>query len=104
MVAVVGFNTFYSKGKPKDQLEDTTKLITSGLFKYIRHPLYLSLILLGFGIMAKHAGPAQWILALVNFVALILTARVEEKEMIMKFGDDYKKYMEKTKMFIPFIF
>lgn len=104
LVAAIGFHTFYSKGKPGDQMEDTSSLITTGMYKYIRHPLYLSLILMGFGILAKSPGPVQWILALINFIALVLTARIEEKEMIMKFRDDYKKYMEKTKMFIPFIF
>jgi len=104
IVAVVGFYIFYSKGKPADQMEDTSSLITTGLYNYIRHPLYLSLILMGFGILAKDAGIIQWIFTLINFIALILTARVEEKEMIMKFGDDYNKYMKRTKMFIPFIF
>jgi protein-S-isoprenylcysteine O-methyltransferase Ste14 len=104
IVAVVGFYTFYSKGKPRDQMEDTSSLITTGLFKYIRHPLYLSLILLGFGILAKNARLIQWIFALINFVSMILTAKVEEKEMTLKFGDNYKEYMKKTKMFIPFIF
>jgi len=85
-------------------MEDTTKLISTGLFKYIRHPLYLSLMLGGFGILAKDYGYIQWILALTNFISLIITAKVEEKEMIKKFGDDYIDYMKHTKMFIPFIF
>lgn len=102
--AASGFYTFYSKGKPRDQMEDTTKLISTGLFKYIRHPLYLSLMLGGFGILAKDYGYIQWILALTNFISLIITAKVEEKEMIKKFGDDYIDYMKHTKMFIPFIF
>lgn len=85
-------------------MEDTSSLITTGFYKYIRHPLYLSLILLGFGVLAKNPGLIQWIFALINFIALILTAKVEEKEMILKFGNDYKEYMKKSKMFIPFIF
>ena len=103
IVAASGFYTFYSKGKPRDRMEDTTSIITTGLFRYIRHPLYLSLILGGFGILAKNGGYVQWTLALINLIALIITAKVEEKEMIKKFGDDYTDYMRKTKMFIPFI-
>jgi protein-S-isoprenylcysteine O-methyltransferase Ste14 len=104
LVAVIGFRTLYSKGKPTDQMENTTVLITTGIYKYIRHPMYLSLMLAGFGILAKDCGYLQWIIAATNFIALILTARLEEKEMLVKFGDDYKAYMKKTKMFIPFIF
>lgn len=103
VIAVSGFYTFYSKGKPSDGMEDTTSLIVTGLFKYIRHPLYLSLILGGFGVLAKNDGYIQWILALINLISMIITAKVEEKEMIRKFGDEYLVYMKKTKMFIPFI-
>ena len=104
LVAVIGFQTFYSRGKPKDQMEDTSRLITTSLYKYIRHPLYLSLILVGFGVLAKNCGYLQWLFAVINFVAIILTAKAEEKEMMVKFGDDYREYMKRTKMFVPFVF
>jgi protein-S-isoprenylcysteine O-methyltransferase Ste14 len=103
-VAAIGFCTFFSVGKPKDQMEDTSRLIETGLYGYIRHPMYLSLMLAGFGILAKDCGYLQWLFAVINFIALIFTARVEEREMLIKFGDDYKEYMKRTKMFIPFIF
>ncbi|MCK4854394.1 MAG: isoprenylcysteine carboxylmethyltransferase family protein, partial [Bacteroidales bacterium] len=89
--------------KPADGMEETTALITSGLYKYKRHPLYLSLILGGFGVMMKDLNRLSLILALVNLLALYLTARVEEKEMIKRFGQDYVVYMNGTKMFIPFM-
>jgi protein-S-isoprenylcysteine O-methyltransferase Ste14 len=104
LVAAIGFQTLYSKGNPTDQMENTSKLITTGVYKYIRHPMYLSLMLVGFGVLVKDCGYLQCFFAIINFIALILTARVEEKEMIIKFGEDYRIYMKKTKMFIPFVF
>jgi len=101
--AVWGFVLLYRMGKPEGHMERTTKLVTTGLYGYIRHPLYLSLILGGFGVMAKDPGYIQILLAIINFISLIFTARVEEKEMIIKFGDEYREYMKKTKMFFPFI-
>ncbi len=102
--AIWGFVLLYRMGKPAEgHLERTTRLITTGLYGYIRHPLYLSLILGGFGAMAKDPGYLQILLAIINFIALIFTARVEEKEMIMKFGEEYREYMKKTKMFFPYI-
>jgi protein-S-isoprenylcysteine O-methyltransferase Ste14 len=53
LVAAIGFQTLYSKGNPTDQMENTSKLITTGVYKYIRHPMYLSLMLVGFGVMVK---------------------------------------------------
>ncbi len=103
LVAFFGFYQFYSRGKPSDQMEETTRLIDTGLYRYIRHPLYLSLILGGFGAMMKDPGPAQVILSGINLLALFLTARIEEGEMIDRFGKIYADYMKTTKMFFPLI-
>lgn len=43
------------------------------------------------------------IAGLVNLIALGVTAYIEEKEMVEKFGQQYRDYMKETKMFIPFI-
>jgi protein-S-isoprenylcysteine O-methyltransferase Ste14 len=102
LVAVSGFYLYYHHGKPADGMEETTTLIKSGLYRYIRHPLYLSLMLGGFGVMMKDLNWLSIVLALVNMLALYLTARVEEKEMIKRFGKDYEAYMTGTKMFIPY--
>ena len=100
--AIWGFVLLYRMGKPSERhLERTTRLVTTGLYKYIRHPLYLSLILGGFGATTKDPGYLQVILSVVNLIALYLTARVEEAEMINKFGDEYRDYMKKSRMFFP---
>lgn len=104
IVAIFGFHLLYRMGKPADQLEETTQLIDAGLFRYIRHPLYLALVLGGFGVMMKDPDWVAVVLAGINLAALYATARVEEVEMIRKFGEEYKTYMKKTRMFIPFIF
>jgi protein-S-isoprenylcysteine O-methyltransferase Ste14 len=102
--AIWGVVLLYKMGKPAEgHLERTTTIVTTGLYGYIRHPLYLSLILLGFGAMLKKPGYIQIILSIINLIALILTARVEEGEMIKKFGNEYRDYMKKTKMFFPFV-
>lgn len=103
LTAISGFLTFYGRGKPSDRMEETTTLITSGLYRHIRHPLYLSLVLGGFGVMMKEPQMLQVLLSLANFTALWFTAWIEEREMILKFGQEYREYMKKSKMFIPLI-
>jgi len=98
-----GFILLKREGKPDNNFENTSALVKSGVYGYIRHPLYLSLVLLGTGIMLKYPGTIQLILGAINMVALFLTALVEEKEMIARFGDEYRQYMKETKMFIPFV-
>ncbi len=91
------------KGKPDSNFENTSLLVKTGIYRSIRHPLYLSLLLLGTGVMLKNPAKVQLILGLINIFAVWVTARIEEKEMITKFGDEYREYMKATKMFIPFV-
>ena len=100
---IAGYFLLKRKGKSENSFENTTVLVKTGLYRYIRHPLYCSLLLLGSGIMFKDPGVIQVFIGSVNITAISLTALIEEKEMISKFGDEYKSYMMETKMFIPFI-
>lgn len=100
---ITGFLLLWERGKPVKNLENTTVLVKTNLYRYIRHPLYASLLLLGTGIVLKDPGYLHLALGLVNLIALYFTARIEETEMLQKFGNEYSDYMKRTKMFIPFI-
>ena len=102
-IAVAGYLILKRKGKPDSNFENTSVLVKTGLYGYIRHPLYLSIFLLGTGVMLKQPGILQISFGLVNLIAIYLTARIEEKEMIARFGDEYRDYMKDTRMFIPFL-
>jgi protein-S-isoprenylcysteine O-methyltransferase Ste14 len=84
--------------------ESTTELVDTGIYKYIRHPLYLSLILLTWGIFFKNIKFDLLVVSTVTSILLFLTARADEKECIAYFGDKYKEYKKRSKMFIPYIF
>lgn len=95
------------KSKERDNLfgfEKTTELIDTGVFKYIRHPLYSSLIFLTWGIFLKNPTAILFVIALLSTNFLYLTSKFDEKECQIYFGLKYKDYMNRTKMFIPDIF
>lgn len=85
------------------KFEKTTELVTTGIFKYIRHPLYSSLLFLTWGIWFKHPTLILTFVALLSSVLLWYTALRDEKECIAFFGDSYREYMKGTKRFIPLI-
>lgn len=85
-------------------IEKTTELVTIGIYQYIRHPFYSSLLFLGWGIALKHISWIGILLAVVNTVLLAIMAKKEEAKNIQYFGERYQEYMEHTKMFIPFLF
>jgi protein-S-isoprenylcysteine O-methyltransferase Ste14 len=100
-------------GKPVDRretdpnllaFEKTSQLVTTGIYKYIRHPLYSSLLLLAWGAFFKMPSLAGSVMAAIATVCLVLTARADEAECIRFFGPQYEAYMKTTHRFIPFIF
>ena len=103
-LAVHGFYLLRSIGRPEGKIEDTTTLVTRGAYRYIRHPLYASLLFLGWGAFFKQPSLLGGALVLATTAFLVVTARVEEAENRRKFGADYAAYMKTTKMFIPFLF
>jgi protein-S-isoprenylcysteine O-methyltransferase Ste14 len=86
------------------QFEKTAELIDTGIYKYIRHPLYASLLFLTWGIYLKQPTALLLIVALISTLFLFLTALFDEKECMLYFGDNYRDYRKRTKRFIPFIF
>jgi protein-S-isoprenylcysteine O-methyltransferase Ste14 len=85
-------------------IEKTTELVTTGLYQYIRHPFYSSLLFLAWGIFFKHITWISVLLAIAATIFLIITAKKEEIENTEYFGEKYREYMRSTKMFIPFVF
>jgi len=100
-------------GKPNAQRNDreasigfekTTQLVCVGAYKYIRHPMYSSLLLLAWGVLFKDLSWPSAVLALAATVLLVATAKAEEAENIRFFGPTYQTYIQQTKRFIPFLF
>jgi protein-S-isoprenylcysteine O-methyltransferase Ste14 len=84
--------------------EKTTKLVTTGIYRHIRHPLYCSLLLLAWGVVFKNPGWFTLSLGLTVSFFLVKTARTDEAECLNYFGEEYREYMSRSKMFIPYLF
>lgn len=85
-------------------IEKTTELVTTGIYRHIRHPFYSSLLFLGWGIFLKKVEGYTTILMVVVTAFLVVMALMEEKENIAYFGEKYRAYMDTTWRFIPYIF
>lgn len=103
-LAMHGFVLLHSTGKPDRGIEPTTLLVTTGAYRYIRHPLYCSLLLLSGGAFMKSFSVISFLLALASTGFVVLTAFAEEQENLARFGSAYASYRTKTKMFVPWVF
>ncbi len=78
----------------------TDRPFTSGIYRYSRHPMYLSMILVYLG---ASIAAASWLFLLVTVVTVFLQRYqmlMEERFCVAKFGDAYREYLEKTPRWI----
>ena len=84
------------------ELREQHRLITQGVYRRIRHPMYSALVLysLGHALVIPNwvAGPSNVVAFAVLFA---LRVRPEERMMLEHFGDEYTAYMARTKRLVP---
>jgi protein-S-isoprenylcysteine O-methyltransferase Ste14 len=108
-----GVRTLITRGRPVKRregdasllaFEKTSTLVTTGIYRYIRHPLYSSLLILAWGVFFKDPSLLGGLLAGAATLALVATAKADEAECTRFFGPAYTDYMQRTRMFLPFLF
>jgi protein-S-isoprenylcysteine O-methyltransferase Ste14 len=111
-IAIEAFRLLRIVGQPSREFSDptrlgfenTSKLVIVGLYRYIRHPMYASLLVLAWGACLKDLSVASLALVLAASLSLAATALAEERENLARFGASYADYMKTTRRFIPFLF
>jgi protein-S-isoprenylcysteine O-methyltransferase Ste14 len=79
-------------------------LVMSGPYRWVRHPLYTLAAMLS---LASFLAAANWFFFAIGGVVFLLLAirtRKEEENLIARFGDDYRHYMQRTGRFVPRLF
>jgi len=89
-------------GTPMSEKADP-ELVTTGPYRYVRHPIYSGIILAMVG--TALAISIHWLVpAVVVGAFFVYSATVEERIMARRFPDTYPAYRRATKMLIPFVF
>lgn len=103
-VAAYGSYLLKTVGKAQNRvIEGTQTVVETGVYRYIRHPLYGALAFIGWGVFFKNIGLINGSLAFVATIFWFVTARYEEHFNIVQLGEAYSGYMKRTKMFIPYL-
>ena len=100
----LGIWTFRSLGRNITDTVVTRRehtLVTSGPYRYVRHPFYFTTAL---GFVANSLTTANWFIALTGLAALallVIRTATEEAKLVERFGDEYRRYGAQTGRFFP---
>ncbi len=87
------------------EIREKHKLISTGPYATVRHPMYTSFLLMGLGQMLLLSNWVVGLAGLVGFAVLFfLRVGKEERLMLEFFGPEYRAYMDRTKRIIPYIY
>ena len=93
----IGNFSIYPMPRPHAQL------ITSGPYRYVRHPMYVSLALMMVGIAGYNQGLRNMLAALL-VIAVVATKAVIEERLLRARFEDYPAYCARTRRFIPYLY
>ena len=99
--AVSAFFVLIKNTTPFDTTKSTTKIVTDGVYRFSRNPLYLSLLLLLFGISVLTCSLWLFFTVPILYILFLFKAvKPEEKYLSQKFGKEYLEYLAKVRRWI----
>lgn len=100
----VGLEQLRQTAAPKQQANQVTQLTKTGMYAYVRHPLYFGLVLLLLGAILYVPTYPTLVFVATSFIYLPIGVYLEEQKLIAEFGDTYRQYQKEVKRFIPFVY
>lgn len=97
-----GFSSLAATGRLR--VIDNHQLVKDGLYKHIRHPIYLGETIRNLGIVLIFSSIYGLLSIAMATVFLLFRMRAEEKMLTKAFGEEYKEYQRKTKRIIPYVY
>lgn len=87
------------------EIREKHRLVSGGPYALVRHPMYTSFMLMGFGQAFLLSNWVAGLSGLAGFVVLFFLRVAKEERMMMEsFGAEYRAYMERTRRLIPFLY
>lgn len=92
-------------GGAKIAIEEDHRLVTNGMYRYVRNPQYLGMTLLLFGYALSLGGPIVGSITAIGLLWIMHSRiKVEEELLLSTFGDEYREYMKRTWRLVPHIY
>jgi len=100
IIIVLSFYKLGSNLSPFPSPVKNADLITTGIFKYLRHPIYTGILLILFSVAIYNTSVFKLIISILLLILFQFKSKYEESRLIANF-ENYKNYMKDTGKFIP---
>jgi protein-S-isoprenylcysteine O-methyltransferase Ste14 len=84
--------------------DKATHLQLNGINRFVRHPIYSGTLLAVIGYCLYLPTVKNWVSLLIMMIYLVIGMYLEEKKLVVLYGEEYRRYQKKVKKLIPFIF
>ncbi len=103
ILSIVGAGTLNNVLSPYISPSPKGRLITTGIYRKIRHPIYLGIMILLFGFTLIFSSLSKFIIFIIAVIFFVKKAFEEERLLLHRYPK-YQNYKQKTGMFLPKIF
>jgi len=103
IIRIISYWTIGSSFSVNIKVKSEAVLAVNGIYKYIRHPLYLTIFLISVSGSIIFSCLFMWIFVLLTFIGILIRIKKEESLLINRYSE-YVQYQKSTKKLIPLIF
>lgn len=103
-IMITGQVTLFKNYSGTLVIREDHQLITHGVYRFARHPMYMGLIVVVIGLPVYAASLYGFLISLLLIPIILIRIRLEEALLMEAFPDAYRIYKETTKKLIPFIY
>jgi protein-S-isoprenylcysteine O-methyltransferase Ste14 len=103
ILAVIARRTLAENWSGAVAIKAGHELVTTGLYRYIRHPIYTGVSILASGATLAFGTLGACVGFIIIVLAIVLKSRAEEQILAKHFADEYPAYRKRTKILIPFV-
>jgi protein-S-isoprenylcysteine O-methyltransferase Ste14 len=101
LVGLAGVREFHRHNTPINPFKPASELVTSGVFRYTRHPMYLGFVIIISGIAIAVNSLALLVAAVLEAMLLqVVVINLEDQFLLEVFGSDFENYQQHTRPWI----